>query len=52
MIMAGITGKAVPIPMDRLGYEKLLQKLIKNSKFKKGAVKEGIEDMFGSFKAK
>ncbi len=50
MIQSGITGKAVDLPMDREGYDTFLKGLVKNSTFKKAAVKEAKADMAASFK--
>jgi predicted dehydrogenase len=50
MIMSGLTGKAVTFPSDHEAYDRLLKKLIRESKFKKGAVKQAQVDMLASFK--
>jgi predicted dehydrogenase len=50
MIQSGLTGKAVNFPSDRAAYDRLLKKLIRESTFKKGAVKEAKVDMLASFK--
>ncbi|MEX0777386.1 MAG: Gfo/Idh/MocA family oxidoreductase [Phycisphaeraceae bacterium] len=50
MIMAGITGQAVDVPMDREAYDRFLKDLIKNSTFKKKQAKEAKADMTASFR--
>jgi hypothetical protein len=49
MIQAGVTGKSVAVPSDRNSYDRLLKKLVKESKFKKGAAKQAKVDMVASF---
>jgi predicted dehydrogenase len=51
MIMSGITGKPVTLPIDGAAYERMLQKLIKTSKFKKTVAKDVHVDMGASFKS-
>jgi hypothetical protein len=50
MIMSGITGKPVDIPLDGDAYESMLQRLIAESSGKKAAAEpEGDLSLSGSF---
>ena len=49
MLLSGISGESVELPLDQDRFEAELNKLIKNSTFQKGKVKE-LESIAGSFK--
>lgn len=49
MLMSGITGQPVDVPTDREAFDQLLQKLIRESKFEKGQVKQTSASLAGSF---
>lgn len=49
MILSGLTGAEVEIPLDAARYERKLQELISNSKFQKQTVAAGPIDMGASF---
>ena len=49
MMMSGLTGKTVSVPVDGAAFARLLQKLAKTSKFKKKVVKAAAADLGASF---
>ncbi|TVR45814.1 MAG: gfo/Idh/MocA family oxidoreductase [Planctomycetota bacterium] len=51
MLMSGLSGKPVDLPLDAAAYERQLKKLIKESRFEKKVVKKkaSAEDMASSY---
>jgi predicted dehydrogenase len=49
MLMSGLTGKTVKLPMNRAAFYKKIQHLASSSKFKKGATRKAKVDMAKSF---
>jgi hypothetical protein len=49
MLYSSMTGKPVDLPLDGKEYEKLLQKLVRESKFQKKTAKTGSADLSKSF---
>jgi predicted dehydrogenase len=50
MMLSSMSDKTVELPMNGLAYEKLLKKLVKNSKFRKKTVAATADDMTKSWK--
>jgi predicted dehydrogenase len=49
MMLAGLTGKTVAVPVDGAAFERVLGKLAKTSKFRKKLVRAAAADMGASF---
>ena len=49
MLMSGLTGKPVTLPMNRNAFDKMIKAMAADSKFKKGATRKAKVDMDKSF---